>query len=155
MSIQVIASDLDNSSLAESLVLLLNEYAMDQMGGSKELSTYTKNNLVASIKNRPDFFSFLAFDENKPVGLLNAIENFSTFQCKPIMNIHDVYVINGYRGKGLSRKLFLAIEALAKERGCCKMTLEVLQHNKIARQAYENFGYQGNMFFMEKNITNS
>ncbi|MFK8068748.1 MAG: GNAT family N-acetyltransferase [Gammaproteobacteria bacterium] len=153
MSTDAISCNLNNSLHAESLILLLNEYALDQMGGSKELTSYTKNNLVATIKKRPDFFSFLVFEKNKAIGLLNAIENFSTFQCKPIMNIHDVYVTHEYRGKGISRKLFFAVESLAKERDCCKMTLEVLQHNKIARQAYENFGYQGNMFFMEKNIT--
>lgn len=38
-------------------------------------------------------FSVLAFDADQPVGLINAIEGFSTFACKPLINIHDVIVL--------------------------------------------------------------
>jgi ribosomal protein S18 acetylase RimI-like enzyme len=35
------------------------------------------------------------------------------------------------------------VEAVARERGCCKLTLEVLQGNTNAIRLYENIGFQG------------
>jgi ribosomal protein S18 acetylase RimI-like enzyme len=33
------------------------------------------------------------------------------------------------------------VEELALEKGCCKLTLEVLQGNTIAQNSYEKFGF--------------
>ena len=35
------------------------------------------------------------------------------------------------------------VELLARDRGCCKLTLEVLEGNAVARSAYEKFGFTG------------
>jgi ribosomal protein S18 acetylase RimI-like enzyme len=34
-------------------------------------------------------------------------------------------------------------EQIAIELGCCKLTLEVLEHNYIAQKAYRSFGFAG------------
>ena len=34
------------------------------------------------------------------------------------------------------------VEQQAIERGCCKLTLEVLEGNQAARRAYDKFGFQ-------------
>ena len=39
--------------------------------------------------------------------------------------------------------MLAAVETLAKEQGCCKLTLEVLSENKVAMQAYKKVGYAG------------
>ena len=64
-----------------------------------------------------------------PVGLVNAIEGFSTFACRPLVNVHDVVVLPGHRGRGIAARLFAEVEAIARERGACKLTLEVLDGN--------------------------
>ena len=33
------------------------------------------------------------------------------------------------------------VERIAKEKGCCKLTLEVLEGNIVAKKAYEKFGF--------------
>ena len=48
-----------------------------------------------------------------------------------------------YRGQGLARLLFDQVETIAKARGCCKLTLEVLKGNERARAAYTKFGFSG------------
>ncbi|OSM02156.1 putative GCN5-related N-acetyltransferase [Magnetofaba australis IT-1] len=35
------------------------------------------------------------------------------------------------------------IEAIARARGCCKVTLEVLENNHAAQSAYRKYGFAG------------
>ena len=71
------------------------------------------------------------------------IEGFSTFVCKPLLNIHDVYVSPDFRGQGIAGQLFADAESIAKSRGCCKLTLEVLQGNTRAQAVYTRLGFSG------------
>ncbi|RTZ66226.1 MAG: GNAT family N-acetyltransferase [Aquificaceae bacterium] len=160
MSVDIFEADLNNPKHAEALVFLLNQYAQDPMGGNKPLSEYTQQNLVTEIKKRTAVHVILAFVNDTPAGLINAIEGFSTFACKPLLNIHDVMVDKPFRGQGLSRKMFTKVEQIAHDLGCCKLTLEVLDNNTIAKTAYKNFGFQGYQLvpecgqavFMEKKL---
>ncbi|MCF6243262.1 MAG: GNAT family N-acetyltransferase, partial [Bacteroidales bacterium] len=131
--ITIIRADLTNTHHADALVSLLNAYALDPMGGGEELSDFTKKNLASEISKRTDTTVILAFDDEKPVGLINCIEGFSTFACKPLINIHDVYVDASARGKGVATKLLQAAEDLAIEKNCCKVTLEILEGNEPAK----------------------
>lgn len=140
---RIIKADLTNTAHGSAFVELLNQYALDPMGGGQALSDYTKQNLVKELKERPGMHILLAFDGNTPVGLATCIEGFSTFQCRPLMNIHDMTVAAEHRGRGISKQLLRAAEDLAREKGCCKLTLEVLEGNKIAKAAYTSFGFEG------------
>jgi ribosomal protein S18 acetylase RimI-like enzyme len=46
-----------------------------------------------------------------------------------------------YRGKGLSHEMLEKVEEIAIEKGCCKLTLEVLSNNEIAKSSYKKFGF--------------
>ncbi len=141
--IEIIQADLTNPAHASALITLLNRYALDPMGGGEALSDFTKENLVSEIQKRSDTTVILAFDGDKPAGLINCIEGFSTFACKPLVNIHDVYVDASARGKGVATKLLQAAEDLSIKKGCCKVTLEVLEGNEPAKRAYLKFGFAG------------
>jgi len=141
--IKILQADLSTSTHASALVQLLNLYALDPMGSGEELSEFTKANLAKEIHKRSDTTVILAFDDDKPAGLINCIEGFSTFACKPLLNIHDVYVDVKCRGKGVATMLLQAAENLALEKGCCKITLEVLEGNEAAKSAYLKFGFNG------------
>jgi GNAT superfamily N-acetyltransferase len=54
-----------------------------------------------------------ALVDGKPVGLAICLEGFSTFSCKPLLNIHDIVVLSEYRGRGLSKKLLSKAEEIA------------------------------------------
>lgn len=135
--------DFLNKFEADAVLCLLNEYAEHEMGGAEGLSEYTKLNLIRELRKREGCAVFLAYARDFAVGLLISFEAFSTFQCKPILNIHDVVVSEEYRGQGVCRLMFSEVEAHAKRRGCCKVTLEVLEGNLVAKKAYENMGYHG------------
>jgi ribosomal protein S18 acetylase RimI-like enzyme len=81
--------------------------------------------------------------DGEPAGLINCFEAFSTFKCKPLVNIHDVVVEKNFRGLGVSQLMLAKVEERAKEKGCCKVTLEVLESNKVAQNSYMKFGYDG------------
>ncbi len=85
----------------------------------------------------------ICYIDDKPAGLANCFQAFSTFKCKPLINIHDVVVAIKFRGLGISQLLLAKVEERAKEIGCCKITLEVLEGNETARKSYNKFGFEG------------
>lgn len=128
---------------AAAIVQVLDAYASDPAGGAEPLSDFAKTHLVAELAARPHAFSILAFDGAQAVGLVNCIEGFSTFRCKPLVNVHDVAVMASHRGRGIAEAMLREAERIARERGAVKMTLEVLSGNAPAMRLYQRIGYAG------------
>lgn len=139
--IDIRIADLSKPEQGKALVDLLDQYARHPMGGGQELSTFTRINLAATLKARSDCTVILAYDADQAVGLCNCFQCFSTFACKPILNIHDIYVAEDYRGQGIAGQMMAFAEQQAREQGCCKVTLEVLTENHAAKAAYMTAGY--------------
>lgn len=142
-AVTVCRANYANPVHAAALVQLLDAYALDPMGGGEGLSDFAKANLVPCLAARPQAYSVLAYAGDAAVGLINCIEGFSTFACRPLVNVHDVAVLDAYRGRGIADQMLALCETIARERGACKMTLEVLQGNTGAVRAYERFGFAG------------
>ena len=126
-----------------ALVMLLDAYASDPAGGGEPLSDFAKAHLVPELAARPQAYSVLAFEGDAPVGLVNCIEGFSTFACRPLVNVHDVAVLASHRGRGIAELMLALAETIAHERGAVKMTLEVLSGNAPAVRLYQRIGYAG------------
>ncbi len=160
MSCELVEVDYHNPQQSADLMSLLSAYACDIMGGGEDLSAATKADLIHSLAAFPGAFSLLAYVNGKPAGMANCFMGFSTFACAPLINIHDFAVHPDFRGQQLSQKLLEKVEQIAQQRGCCKVTLEVLQGNKVAQGAYEKFGFsgyeldesQGHALFWEKKL---
>ena len=142
-AVVVVRADYANPAHAAALVALLDAYASDPAGGGEGLSDFAKQRLVPALAARPQAYSVLAFDGAQPVGLVNCIEGFSTFACKPLVNVHDVAVLASHRGRGIAEQMLALAETLAKERGAVKMTLEVLSGNDPAVRLYGRIGFAG------------
>ena len=136
-------ADYSSPAHAEAIVALLDAYAQDPTGGGEALSGFAKANLVRELQARPQAFSVLAFDGLAPVGLVNCIEGFSTFACKPLVNVHDVVLLASHRGQRVGEKMLKFVEQIALQRGACKLTLEVLSGNRSAIKLYERIGFAG------------
>jgi len=143
VQISLIQADYQNEQHGKDLVMLLNAYALDPMGGGEALTEHTQQNLVANLAKRHDFLTLLCYVDYKPAGILNCVEGFSTFKCKPLLNIHDCGVLKEYRGLGISQKLIIKAEEISRTRGYCKLTLEVLEGNTVAQNAYRKLGFTG------------
>lgn len=145
MPFQVLPVDYTDHAHREALVMLLNAYALDPMGGGEGLTQDVKDRLCDELAQRPQAFSFIAWNGSGPqtqaVGLINCMEGYSTFKAKPLMNIHDIAVLPTHRGAGVGQALLAAAEQLARQRGCCKLTLEVLTGNHRALSSYLRFGF--------------
>lgn len=141
MKITIEQADYANTTHQKDIPFLLNDYATDPMGGGTALSQHSYENLVPHLATLPHAFSVIAYVDNQPAGLANCFEAFSTFACKPIINIHDICVRKPFRGLDLSQKLLKKVQDIATEKGCCKITLEVLSNNDVAKGAYEKFGF--------------
>ena len=143
-AVRVCLADYARTSHAQAVVSVLDAYARDPMGGAEALSDFARQNLVASLAARPFAFSVLAFlgdDDSTPVGLVNCLEGFSTFACRPLVNVHDIAVMPGYRGQRIGERMLALVEGLARERGAVKLTLEVLSGNGPAVRLYERVGF--------------
>jgi ribosomal protein S18 acetylase RimI-like enzyme len=134
-------ADLANAEDAAALVDVLDSYASDPMGGGQPLSVDVRNRLPGALRDHPTALVLLAFAGARAAGLAVCFEGFSTFQARPLLNIHDLAVRPEWRGQGIGRALLTAVEAEAARRGCVKLTLEVLDANMRARRLYESFGF--------------
>lgn len=139
--IDIVKVDYRDPVHAAALVGLLDEYARDPAGGGTPLTAAVMAGLPAALAARPQAFSVLAFDGAQAVGLVNCIEGFSTFACRPLVNVHDVMVSASHRGRRVVQRMLALVEQEAVARGACKLTLEVLQGNKPALQAYAREGF--------------
>ncbi len=143
MEISISVVNYHNSEDAKDLAYLLNEYAKDPMGGGKALSSKVQENLVKELSKLSHATSVIAHVDQQPAGLINFFDAFSTFKCQPLINIHDIVVIDEYRRLGLSQMMLGEVEKIARQRGCCKITLEVLTGNLAAQKSYQKFGFGG------------
>lgn len=153
-------ADLSNPLHGAAILKLLSGYAEGLSGGSEPLSEATRENLVSELAKRSDCHVILGMDEEIPVGVAICFEGFSTFACKPLLNIHDFAISPDYQGRGLATPLLDEVEKMARGLGCCKLTLEVLEGNAVAKHVYEKYGFacyeldpaMGRALFMDRQI---
>lgn len=147
--------DFTNPQHCTALCNLINEYIADPMGGGSPLTEKQKLYLLDGLESHPCAIVLFVLSEGCIAGVINAFMNFSTFKCKPMINIHDVFVGNDYRGKGLGRKLIQGIAEIARNNGCGKITLEVRTDNETAQSLYHSEGFEEGdtpMFFWTKQL---
>lgn len=139
---------------------MMNHYASDSMGGGSPLKPEVQATLIDQLKKYDKAFTLLAYENEQIIGLTNCFETLSTFAAKPIINIHDLAVHSDYRGKGIGKQLLGRVTEIAIGKDCCKLTLEVLDGNKVAKSLYEKLGFKsyvldpkmGNALFLEKKL---
>jgi GNAT superfamily N-acetyltransferase len=134
-------ADYDDPVDAEALIMLLDAYARDPMGGGHPLADDVMAELVPLLAATANAFSLIARVAGKPVGLANCFTAVSTFNAMPLVNIHDVAVLPEYRGRGIATAIFAAVEDEARLLGAGKVTLEVLSGNDRATALYSALGY--------------
>jgi ribosomal protein S18 acetylase RimI-like enzyme len=139
--VTIALADYRDPADAALLVELLDAYARDPMGGGQGLTPDVRERLVPALAEQPGAFSLIARVGGEPAGLANCFTGFSTFAARPLVNLHDLAVLPRFRGQGIARALLGAVEAEAKKRGACKVTLEVLGGNLPAITLYQEAGF--------------
>ena len=97
--LQIKRVDYLNAQDAQALVFLLDAYAQDPMGGGDALHPEAAARLCSDLARIAGAASFIAWLDDKPLGLINCFEGYSTFKAKPLLNVHDIAVLAGHRGQ--------------------------------------------------------
>jgi ribosomal protein S18 acetylase RimI-like enzyme len=139
--IQLIETDLSDPMHQKDMLYLLSSYALDIMGGGGDLPEEVKHRLIPELRKNPGSVIVLAYEGQTAVGLSICFLGFSTFYAKPLLNLHDFVVVKSHRGKGIAKLMLDKLEEIARSKGCCKLTLEVLEGNIRAQKIYEAFGF--------------
>ncbi len=142
MNVRIRPADLADPCDGLAVVTLLDCYAGDPCGGGQPLPRDVRERLVPALRDHPTALVLLAFADDEPIGIAVCFTGFSTFRARPLLNIHDLAVLEQHRGKGVGKALLRAVEDHARRTGCCKMTLEVQDANTRARTLYQRCGFE-------------
>jgi GNAT superfamily N-acetyltransferase len=89
---------------------------------------------------RPYFECVLAEADGEAVGLAIHRPSYSTFEGRPGLYVEDLFVAESTRQLGIGRLLMARLAAIARQRGCTRMSLAVLHWNP-AREFYRRLGF--------------
>lgn len=141
-AIRTVQADLERPDHQAAVLAMVDAYSRDPMGDGAPLSAEARERLIPGLRQHPTTLIFLAYGGETPVGVAVCFLGCSTFAAKPLVNLHDVSVVPAHRGRGVGRSLLAAVEVRARELGCCKLTLEVLDQNHRAFRTYLAAGFK-------------
>lgn len=139
--VEIVQVDFANLGHREGVVAMVNAYASDPQVGGISLPPDVLESLGERLARHPTTVAWLATEGEVPVGVLVGFFGFSTFAARPLLNLHDLAVIDSHRGRGIGRRLLATAEAHAREQDCCAMTLEVRGDNLSAQRLYRQMGF--------------
>lgn len=141
--VKIIECDFENSLHCKAVIELMNHYMASKMGGNlPPYNNETADRMINGLKNHPSKLILLAINNEEFVGLSNSFINYGTFAAKPFINIHDIVVLEKYRGLGIGRQLMEANIMKAEQLNCGKITLEVREDNTNAQNLYSSLGFE-------------
>jgi GNAT superfamily N-acetyltransferase len=92
--------------------------------------------------SRPKFEPWLAYwgREREPVGYMILVDLYSSFEARPTLYLEDLFVLPGYRGRGIGKVMMQRCIDLAWKRGCGRMEWTCLDWNVKAQKFYHKLG---------------
>ena len=79
--------------------------------------------------------------DGKTVGIALTAKTYSREAGGKVLWLEELFILDGYRSRGLGREYFAFIERYAREKGFARIRLEVEAENVRARALYEKLGY--------------
>ncbi len=141
-ALRFIQADLEQPEHQADVLAMVDAYSRDPMGDGAPLAADVRERLIPGLRQHPTTLVFLAYEGDAAVGVAVCFLGFSTFAAERLVNIHDFAILPTHRGRGVGRGLMAAVEAKARELGCCKLTLEVLDQNHRALKSYVAAGFK-------------
>lgn len=155
MELSIIQVDLQNPLHCTQVIKLLNDYMNDPMGNNNPMPKGLAPQIISGLKQHSGFLGFFVMAGDQFAGLANCNINFSTFQAKPLINIHDFIVAPECRSFGAGSFLLRGVIDYASQNGFCRVNLEVREDNLTAKSLYKKMGFSDcvpRMMFWEKKI---
>lgn len=138
---KLIQVNLNNKVHCSKLLELLNAYMEDEMGISRSMPSELGPKIIKGLKQHTAYLGFFVCFKNEFAALANCNLNYSTWQAKSLINIHDFIVHPLFRKQGVGEFLLNEMETYAKEKDYCKLNLEVRNDNLKAQNLYRKVGY--------------
>ncbi len=155
MELSILKVDLQNEIHCRQLIKLLDDYMSDPMGNNRPMDHKIAPQIISGLKAHTAFLGFFVLAGDQYAGLANCNINFSTFQAKPLINIHDFIVAPMYRNIGAGSFLLRGIVNYALKNDFCRINLEVREDNITAKTLYKKMGFSDcvpRMMFWERKI---
>jgi GNAT superfamily N-acetyltransferase len=86
------------------------------------------------------FDTLICTQAGRPVAFALYYFTYSTFACRPILFIEDLFVLPDERGAGAGKALMSALARIAIRKGCTQMAWNVLHWNAPAIKFYRRLG---------------
>ncbi len=90
--------------------------------------------------SRPYVEAILAESAGEAVGFALFFTNYSTFLTQPGIYLEDLFVLPGYRRRGIGKAILTYLAQLAVERSCGRLEWSVLDWNQPAIAFYHRLG---------------
>ena len=87
---------------------------------------------------------FLAVERDgaeRPLGFVQLFPSFSSLKARRLWVLNDLFVASEGRGAGVGRALMDRARRHAEESGACRLTLETMRDNDVAKSLYRSLGY--------------
>lgn len=153
---KIVKVDLQIKEHEQAFIKLMNAYMKHPMGKSASITADLANEIIRGLIEHPTYIGVMVKKDYQYVGLANCFKNYSTFNAKPLINIHDFIVLTENRKSGVGQFLLNGVWNIGKQLGCCRVNLEVRYDNDAAMNLYKKVGYNEcnpPMYFWEKPIT--
>ena len=152
---RIIQVDLNNEEHCSAFLRLLNDYMLDEMGIGEPMPENLGPQIINGLKKHSGYIGFFVCINNNFAALANCNLNFSTWQAKPLINIHDFIVAPDFRKLGVGFFLLNEIANYASAKGYCRINLEVRHDNFKAQNLYKKAGFTESSppnYFWEKGL---
>jgi GNAT superfamily N-acetyltransferase len=86
------------------------------------------------------FDTLICTQAGRPIAFALYYFTYSTFACRPVLFIEDLFVLPDERGAGAGKALMSALARIAIRKGCSQMAWNVLNWNTPAIKFYRRLG---------------
>lgn len=95
-----------------------------------------KNELINELKQNPYTKLYIYVEKDNIIGLLHLNDIYDRYE------INNIYVLEGYRNKGIASKLIEHIIELGNNNKIVNITLEVRKNNYNAIKLYKKYNFE-------------
>lgn len=95
-----------------------------------------KNELINELKQNPYTKLYIYVEKDNIIGLLHLNDIYDRYE------INNIYVLEGYRNKGIASKLIEHIIELGNSNKIVNITLEVRKNNYNAIKLYKKYNFE-------------
>lgn len=116
---------------------------------SEEVTAYTWKKILDPTSKMD---ALVAEREGRVIGICNYLFHDSTWSTKQICYLQDLFVDPAARGGGAAKKLILACEEKAREKGAFRLYWQTQEFNGPARSLYDTIVPRSSFIVYRKNI---